>query len=77
MSSIATTTFEDVCQAAPNTQKWFQMYIYKREYTKSLIRRVENAGFKAIVLTVDEHIAESNKRRSLAFDIKYVISAVK
>lgn len=40
--------------AAPDTIKWFQLYIYKdRSVTEKLIRRAEAAGFKALVLTVD------------------------
>lgn len=40
--------------AAPDTIKWFQLYIYKdRALSEQMIRRVEAVGFKAIVLTVD------------------------
>lgn len=57
MSTLSTTSIEDVAAAAPETHKWFQLYIYKnREITKSLIRRVEKAGYKALVLTVDAPI---------------------
>lgn len=54
LSTISTTSIEDVARAAPRATKWFQLYIYKdREITKSLVRRAEAAGFKALVLTVD------------------------
>lgn len=54
MSTLSTTSMEDVVKAAPNTNKFYQLYIYKdRELSKSLVRRAENAGFKALVLTVD------------------------
>ncbi|XP_032292652.1 uncharacterized protein [Drosophila virilis] len=54
LSTLATTSLEDVAAAAPETCKWFQLYIYKdRALTESLVRRAENAGFKALVLTVD------------------------
>lgn len=57
MSTLSTSSIEEVATAAPNTIKWFQLYIYKdREITKSLIRRAECNGFKAIVLTVDAPI---------------------
>jgi (S)-2-hydroxy-acid oxidase len=29
LSTISTTSIEDVAQAAPNAIKWFQLYIYK------------------------------------------------
>ena len=40
--------------ASPSATRWFQLYIYKdRKLTESIVRRAENAGFKALVLTVD------------------------
>lgn len=57
LSTIATSSIEEVAKAAPRCIKWFQLYIYKdREITKKLVRRAENAGFKAIVLTIDAPI---------------------
>lgn len=53
-STIGTTSLEDVAAAAPTATRWFQLYIYKdRKLTESIVRRAENAGFKALVLTVD------------------------
>lgn len=54
LSTIATTSIEDVAAAAPETIKWFQLYIYKdRNVTRRLVERAEKSGFKALVLTVD------------------------
>lgn len=54
MSTLSTSSIEEVAAAAPNAKKWFQLYIYKnRELSGSLVRRAEAAGFKALVLTVD------------------------
>ncbi|XP_019872931.1 2-Hydroxyacid oxidase 1 [Aethina tumida] len=54
LSTISTSSIEEVAQAAPNALKWFQLYIYKdREVTRGLVERAEKAGFKALVLTVD------------------------
>lgn len=45
---------EEVAEGAPNTHKWFQLYIYKdRKLSEDAVRRAEACGFKAIVLTVD------------------------
>lgn len=53
-STIGTTSLEDVAASAPTGTRWFQLYIYKdRKLTESIVRRAENAGFKALVLTVD------------------------
>lgn len=57
MSTLATSSIEEVATAAPTAKKWFQLYIYKdRAITESLVRRAEQAGFKALVLTVDAPI---------------------
>lgn len=54
LSTISTTSLEDVARSSPNSPKFFQLYIYKdRSMTEKLIRRAENSGFKALVLTVD------------------------
>uniref|UniRef100_A0A1I8P2Q4 (S)-2-hydroxy-acid oxidase n=1 Tax=Stomoxys calcitrans TaxID=35570 RepID=A0A1I8P2Q4_STOCA len=57
LSTLATTSIEEVAEIAPKTCKWFQLYVYKdRSLTEKLLRRVEKANFKAIVLTVDAPI---------------------
>jgi len=54
LSTIATTSIEDVARQARDTVKFFQLYIYKdRSVTEALVRRAEAAGFTAIALTVD------------------------
>lgn len=57
MSTLSTTSLEEISEISPNSVKWFQLYIYKdREATKDLVKRSELAGFKALVLTVDAPI---------------------
>ncbi|XP_005991149.1 hydroxyacid oxidase 1 [Latimeria chalumnae] len=54
LSSWATSTIEEVADAAPDALRWLQLYIYKnREVTKSLVMRAEKAGYKGIFITVD------------------------
>nr|XP_014435507.1 hydroxyacid oxidase 1 [Pelodiscus sinensis] len=54
LSSWATSTIEEVAQAAPDGLHWLQLYIYKdREVTRSLVQRAERAGYKGIFVTVD------------------------
>lgn len=63
MSTLSTTSIEDVSASSPNALKWYQLYIYKdREITKGLVRRAEKAGFKALVLTVDAPIFGLRRR---------------
>jgi 4-hydroxymandelate oxidase len=53
LSSLSTTTVEDV-MAAASGPVWFQLYINKdRAFTRDLVARVEKAGCKALMLTVD------------------------
>ncbi|XP_054928734.1 2-Hydroxyacid oxidase 1-like isoform X1 [Dermacentor andersoni] len=54
VSTIATTSLEEVRDAAPDGRRWFQLYVYRdRGVTRSLVRRAEEAGYSALVLTVD------------------------
>nr|XP_019550258.2 peroxisomal (S)-2-hydroxy-acid oxidase GLO3-like [Aedes albopictus] len=54
LSTISTSSMEQVAAGTLGAPKWFQLYIYRdRKLTESLVRRAEKAGFKAIVLTVD------------------------
>ena len=53
MSTLSNSSVEEVTSAADGNI-WFQLYVFKdREITRNLIKRVEKAGCKALVLTVD------------------------
>lgn len=54
VSILANDPMEDVKAACGDTPAWFQLYTPKnRELATSLIRRVEEAGYKALVVTLD------------------------
>jgi lactate 2-monooxygenase len=54
LSSAASSSIEQVADAMGNAPRWFQLYwINDREVAASLVRRAENAGYGAIVVTVD------------------------
>jgi 4-hydroxymandelate oxidase len=56
LSTLSTTSIEDV-MAAASGPVWFQLYVYKdREATKALVQRAEAAGCAALALTVDAQI---------------------
>lgn len=58
LSSFSQTLLEDVADAAPETEKWFQMYLNKNQTINNMfIKRVEKAGFKAIVITIDDPVS--------------------
>lgn len=53
LSTLSTTPLEEVA-AATEGAKWFQLYVYRdRSATRELIGRAEEAGFEALVFTVD------------------------
>ncbi|NXF12170.1 HAOX1 oxidase, partial [Smithornis capensis] len=54
LSSWATSSIEEVAEAAPAGLHWLQLYVYKdREVTESLVWRAERAGYRGIFITVD------------------------
>jgi 4-hydroxymandelate oxidase len=53
LSTISTVSMEDVA-AAGDGPRWFQLYVHRdRDLTGTLVKRAHDAGFSAIVLTVD------------------------
>jgi len=54
LSTLGTTTIEDVVAASPNGRNWFQLYMWKdREGSMALVERAQRAGVKNLMLTVD------------------------
>lgn len=67
LSSFSNCTMKEVAEAAPNAIKWFQMCILKdRDSAIHFIRRAEEAGFRAIVLSVDNPITPKFKLCNVA-----------
>jgi len=63
LSTMGTTSIEDVAAAAPNARKWFQLYVWKdRSAGEDLMRRAEEAGYEALILTVDVPVAGARLR---------------
>ncbi len=58
LSTLGTTSIEDVAAAAPGARKWFQLYVWKdRAACEELMTRAKAAGFEALMLTVDVPVA--------------------
>ncbi|XP_071440603.1 2-Hydroxyacid oxidase 1 [Hetaerina americana] len=54
LSTLSTSSLEEIAEGAPRATKWFQLYIYKnRSVTQNLVMRAERLGYEALVLTVD------------------------
>lgn len=54
LSTVASNSMEDVAAALGDTPHWFQLYWpVDRELALSLVRRAEQAGYSALVVTLD------------------------
>jgi isopentenyl diphosphate isomerase/L-lactate dehydrogenase-like FMN-dependent dehydrogenase len=54
LSTVATATPSDVAAAAPNGQRWLQIYVFRdREVSDGVIAEALETGFSALVLTAD------------------------
>jgi L-lactate dehydrogenase (cytochrome) len=63
LSTMGTTTIENVALAAPDARKWFQLYVWKdRRVGEDLMTRAQAAGFEALILTVDVPVGGSRLR---------------
>ena len=61
LSTLSTISLEDVATA--QGMRWFQLYVFKdRGITTELVDRAEEAGYQAIVLTVDTPILGRRER---------------
>jgi isopentenyl diphosphate isomerase/L-lactate dehydrogenase-like FMN-dependent dehydrogenase len=61
LSTSSNCSMEEVSQAASGPL-WFQLYHRGYELTEMLVHRAEEAGFKAIVLTVDTPVPSPKER---------------
>jgi len=63
LATAATVSIEDVAAECLSAPQWFQLYLPpERSVTEGLIDRVAAAGFRAIVLTVDQPVYGSSPR---------------
>ena len=63
LSTLGTTSPEDLAAAAPDTERWFQLYLWNdRDAGVELVRRARAAGFSALILTVDVPVAGARLR---------------
>lgn len=54
VSSLATTSLEDIAAVTPKGPRWFQLYVHRdRAFTDRLVERARAAAYSAIAVTVD------------------------
>ena len=71
LSTVSSYSMEEVAQAAGGPL-WFQLYHRGRQFTEMLVRRAEDAGFKAICLTVDIPMRSPLERDTRTSSINYL-----
>ncbi|MGI9003644.1 MAG: alpha-hydroxy acid oxidase [Pseudonocardia sp.] len=63
LSTMGTTTIEDVAAAAPGGRTWFQLYLWRdRAPAKDLVQRAVDAGYDTLLLTVDTPVSGARLR---------------
>ena len=63
LSTLGTSTIEDVKAANPNGRNWFQLYVMRqREISYGLVERAAAAGFDTLMFTVDTPVAGARLR---------------
>lgn len=63
LSTLGTTSIEDVKAANPDGRNWFQLYVMReREISYELARRAAAAGFDTLFFTVDTPVAGARLR---------------
>ncbi|UTX53053.1 alpha-hydroxy acid oxidase [Leucobacter aridicollis] len=63
LSTLGTTSIEDVKATNPNGRNWFQLYVMRqREISYGLVERAAAAGFDTLMFTVDTPVAGARLR---------------
>jgi L-lactate dehydrogenase (cytochrome) len=63
LSTLGTSSVEDVVNAVPQGRKWFQLYMWKdRDRSMALVARAADAGFDTLLVTVDVPVAGARLR---------------
>lgn len=63
LSTMGTTSPEDLAAAAPDTRRWFQLYLWRdRAASQEIVRRAAAAGNEALMLTVDTPVGGARLR---------------
>src|SRR6478735_5172470 len=63
LSTMGTTSIEDVAAAAPGGRHWFQLYMLKdRDRSMALVERAAKSGYDTLLVTVDVPVAGARLR---------------
>jgi L-lactate dehydrogenase (cytochrome) len=80
LSTMGTTSIEDVAAAAPYGRNWFQLYMWKdRDRSMALVDRAAKAGYDTLLVTVDVPVAGArlrDKRNGFTIPPQLTVSTV-
>ena len=63
LSTMGTTSIEQLAGEAPGCRRWFQLYLWRdRAAGRDLVQRAQAAGYEALVLTVDTPVPGPRRR---------------
>ncbi len=63
LSTLGTTSIEDLAAASPQTRRWFQLYVSRdRAQPEELMRQADANGFDTLILTVDTAVGGIRRR---------------
>jgi len=63
LSTLGTTSIEELAEDAPATDRWFQLYLWKdRARSQDFLARARDSGYRVLVLTVDTPVAGARHR---------------
>ena len=63
LSTMGTTSIEGLAAAAPGGRLWFQLYLWRdREASRDFVERAREAGYEALMLTVDTPVPGARLR---------------
>lgn len=63
LSTMGTTSIEDVAAAGPQARKWFQLYVWRdRSRAEDFLARAKEQGYEALQLTVDVPVGGARLR---------------
>jgi len=58
LSTMGTTSIEQLAAAAPEGRRWFQLYLWRdRAASRDFVARARDCGYETLVLTVDAPVA--------------------
>jgi len=63
LSTLGTTSIEQLAESNPDTRKWFQLYVSRdREQPQALMQRAWDHGYDTLILTVDTAVGGIRRR---------------